>query len=107
MQQVNQLVSVLKARALAAIEPRVSSIPESRRQRVRARARQRCEYCGLPEGHSLHPFHVDHILSVKHGGTSKLDNLAWACFNCNVFKGSDIAGYDPDTGDLVPSGAKC
>ena len=28
------------------------------------------------------------------------DNLALACFPCNRYKGSDIASFDPQTGDL-------
>jgi hypothetical protein len=28
--------------------------------------------------------------------------LALACFHCNTFKGTNVAGYDPNTGDLTP-----
>ena len=42
------------------------------------------------------------IRSQKHQGTSDLDNLALACFYCNSYKGPNIAGYDPDTGQLFP-----
>jgi hypothetical protein len=80
----------------------VSPIPESIRQQVRERAGQRCEYCRTPEGVSLYDHHVDHIISLKHSGPSGLENLAWACFQCNVAKGSDIAGIDEKTGELTP-----
>ncbi|MDX6382766.1 MAG: hypothetical protein QOK48_339 [Blastocatellia bacterium] len=33
---------------------------------------------------------VDHIISLKHGGSSEPDNLAYACALCNRSKGSDI-----------------
>lgn len=33
---------------------------------------------------------VDHIISVKHGGSSDADNLAYACALCNRAKGSDV-----------------
>ena len=36
-------------------------------------------------------FHVDHIISLKHGGSEELENLAYACPFCNVNKGADIA----------------
>lgn len=36
-------------------------------------------------------FHIEHIISLKHGGNSELDNLAYACPVCNIHKGSDIA----------------
>lgn len=30
-----------------------------------------------------------------------LDNLAWACFQCNIAKGTDIAAIDGVTGELT------
>jgi len=47
------------------------------------------------------PFHIDHIIAEKHGGQSEAENLAWACFSCNLRKGPNIAGLDPDTGELT------
>ena len=41
------------------------------------------------------------ILPRKHGGTDDLDNLALACIKCNLHKGSNVAGYDPDTSALT------
>ena len=29
-----------------------------------------------------------------------MDNLALACIDCNLHKGSNVAGYDPETGQL-------
>jgi 5-methylcytosine-specific restriction endonuclease McrA len=49
----------------------------------------------------LATLHVEHILPKKHGGTDDLDNLALACVDCNLHKGSNIAGYDPETGRLT------
>ncbi|MBI5666512.1 MAG: HNH endonuclease [Chloroflexi bacterium] len=80
----------------------VSQIPNSIRYQVRQRANKRCEYCGLPEGFSFYGHQVDHIISVKHKDSSDLNNLAWACFDCNNTKGSDVAAYDDETGQLVP-----
>lgn len=45
--------------------------------------------------------HVEHILPRKHGGGDDLDNLALACIDCNLRKGSNVAGYDPETGLLT------
>lgn len=72
------------------------------RDQVRRRASGRCEYCHKPDGFSHQSHHVDHIISQKHGGSDNLDNLAWACFQCNVGKGSDIAAWDDDMGRLTP-----
>ena len=33
---------------------------------------------------------VDHIISIKHSGSTELGNLAYACAPCNRAKGSDI-----------------
>jgi hypothetical protein len=33
---------------------------------------------------------IEHIISLKHGGTSEADNLAYACTFCNRHKGSDV-----------------
>ena len=40
------------------------------------------------------PFEIDHIIPRKHGGKTLLANLAWSCFYCNSFKGSDLSGLD-------------
>lgn len=64
------------------------------------RAHGSCEYCGIAEEHDLAPFCIDHILAQQHRGPSVEANLAWSCFNCNSHKGPNIAGIDPDTGDL-------
>jgi len=69
---------------------------------VRHRAAGHCEYCLFPESASELPFHIDHIIAQKHGGQSGSENLASACFSCNLRKGSNIAGLDPETGELTP-----
>ncbi len=48
------------------------------------------------------PFEIDHIIARKHGGATAEDNLALACFYCNSAKGPNVAGFDPDSGQLVP-----
>ena len=68
---------------------------------VRHRAAGRCEYCLFPESASELPFHIDHIIAQKHGGQSESENLAWACFSCNLRKGPNIGGLDPETGALT------
>jgi len=73
------------------------------REEVRQRANNCCEYCLIPELPNAHSFHVDHIKpSKKHKGPDELDNLAWACFDCNTTKSGEIAGYDPVTKQLTP-----
>ena len=77
-------------------------VPISIRRHVRDRAEGRCEYCLLHEDDTFLSHEPDHIIAEKHGGKTSLDNLAWSCFDCNRFKGSDIASIDAVTGDIVP-----
>ena len=56
----------------------------------------RCEYCHFPAALAELSFETDHIVAKKHGGTVASDNLAWACFYCNRYKGTNIAGIDPE-----------
>ena len=71
----------------------------SLRREVRARAGERCEYCLLTE--AVVPHEPDHLIALKHGGKTVASNLALACFDCNRFKGSDIASIDSVSGELV------
>ena len=72
------------------------------RRKVRQRANGRCEYCFMPDSEPLYPHEPDHFIALKRGGKTIGDNLAYACFECNHAKGSDIASLDPDTRVLTP-----
>ena len=65
------------------------------------RAAHCCEYCQMPQSLTSLPHEIDHIRSKKHHGRSVLSNLCLACANCNAFKGSDVAAYDPASGKLT------
>lgn len=73
----------------------------SQRQQLSHHAQHRCEYCLLHEEHSIKKHEPDHIIPQKHGGQDGLDNLAWACFQCNRYKGSEVAAFDQETGELT------
>ena len=60
------------------------------RRLVAKRADYLCEYCLISEKDTLLGCAIDHIISIKHGGSSEPDNLAYCCVYCNHFKGSDI-----------------
>lgn len=68
---------------------------------VRARAGYRCEYCHFPEAFAELPFHLDHIIGQQHGGETAPDNLAVACCFCNRYKGPNLSGIDPSSGEVV------
>ena len=60
------------------------------RQFVAERAEYLCEYCLIHEDDTYFGCQIEHIISLKHGGTSDADNLAYACVLCNRHKGSDV-----------------
>jgi hypothetical protein len=70
-------------------------------QTVWRRAGNRCEYCLIPQFALPLPFQIDHVFAEKHGGQSVESNLALACPHCNRFKGPNIAGLDPDSGQPI------
>lgn len=70
------------------------------RQLVADRAHYLCEYCLIAEDDTYVGCEVDHIISLKHGGSSEAENLAYACFYCNRRKGSDIGSISQQSGQF-------
>ncbi|BAY90719.1 MULTISPECIES: HNH endonuclease [unclassified Tolypothrix] len=71
------------------------------RRLVTNRADYMCEYCLISEVNRSSGCQVDHIISVKHGGSTTADNLCYACIFCNLQKGSDLGSINWQTGELV------
>ncbi len=71
------------------------------RRLVVSRAAHLCEYCLLHEDDTFFGCEGDHVISEKHGGPTRADNLAYSCLTCNRNKGSDIASRVPGTDALV------
>jgi len=42
------------------------------------------------------------IIPEKHGGPTDAENLALSCIYCNSYKGTNLSGIDPVTGEIVP-----
>jgi 5-methylcytosine-specific restriction endonuclease McrA len=76
-------------------------VDESIREAVAGRAARACEYCRIREQDDAYSFHVEHIIALKHGGATELDNLAFACQHCNLHKGPNLSGIDPQSGQVV------
>lgn len=73
-------------------------IDATTRRLVRERAGDRCEYCGLAQAQQpFASFHIDHIIARQHGGTDSPENLALSCYHCNVHKGTNLTGIDPES----------
>lgn len=76
---------------------------EAVRHLVRQRAENRCEYCQLHQDDSpLAALHMEHIRPKKHGGADEPDNLCLACIDCNLHKGPNLTGIDPETDQVTP-----
>ena len=77
-------------------------IPDSLRNLVLVRAHFRCEYCLLhQDDEPVYPHEIDHIIAEKHLGETLSHNLAYACFYCNRFKGTDLTSIDPLTNQIT------
>ena len=70
---------------------------------VRQRADHRCEYCQTHQEDSpLAALHIEHIRPLKHGGSDDESNLCLACIDCNLHKGPNLTGIDPQTDAITP-----
>jgi hypothetical protein len=75
---------------------------EAQRDFVRQRAGGHCEYCRIAQWHiPTARFHIEHVLPRQHGGEASEDNLALACSHCNLHKGPNLAGVDPEAGRIA------
>jgi len=72
------------------------------RRFVMERAGHRCEYCRLHRDHQPSVlFHIEHVTARQHGGDDSPGNLALACHHCNLHKGTNLVGRDPQTGQVT------
>ncbi len=78
----------------------ISYIPAALRRLVEKRAKYCCEYCLLPATISFFPHEIDHVIPEKHDGKTELENLAYTCWRCNRYKGTDLGSFDPQTGEF-------
>lgn len=70
-------------------------------RRVRERADDCCEYCGLSQQWQEATFHVDHVKPKSSGGRTTLNNLALACVTCSLRKSARVVVRDSRTGKSV------
>ena len=65
------------------------------------RAKRLCEYCRCSMDYSAQPFVIDHIVPISEGGTTTMENLAFACGGCNGHKYTKVQALDPVSRELV------
>ncbi len=66
---------------------------EAIRKEMARREEYRCEYCRIGQAQTVYDFHLDHIISLKHGSLTIESNLAYTCPDCNYNKGSNIGTF--------------
>lgn len=71
------------------------------RLEVVLRVEEICEYCLVHRHDGCFGHAVDHVISVKHGGRTELDNLALSCASCHQRKGTDIGSIVQETERFV------
>jgi len=71
------------------------------RQRLVEADDHRCAYCHTSQANSGSPMVVDHLLPLSKGGVTAFENLCFACYRCNLFKGSQVEAIDPLSGDMA------
>ena len=77
------------------------TVPAEVRDRVRRRAQSCREHCRLSQvANPFLRFQVEHVVARQHGGETVDANLA--CAHCNRHKGPNLAGLDPQPGQLTP-----
>lgn len=76
---------------------------EGLRKLVWRRARDRCEYCLIPQVATPYfTFHVEHSIAIQHlDAIADLSHLALACNRCNAYKGPNLSSIDPETQQIV------
>lgn len=79
----------------------MSILSEVIKERVRQRAKNRCEYCLSHQEYILGRLQIDHIQPIAKGGTNTEDNLCLACELCNQYKWTQTEGIDLESGEVV------
>lgn len=79
----------------------MSRISLVKREIIRRRAQNLCEYCLSQMSLTGQDFTIDHIIPESEGGTNNLDNLCLCCFWCNSFKKAQTNQNDSLTNKRV------
>lgn len=68
----------------------MSTVTTTKRNKVRKRAKARCEYCRTSERITGYALEIDHIIPESQEGSSEIDNLCLACRRCNSYKSDHL-----------------
>ena len=76
-------------------------IPKTTQKALEKLAKGCCEYCKALQMYFAPRFTNEHIIPSILNGSDKLENLAKACFACNLSKGMVIKALDSTTNQTV------
>lgn len=79
----------------------MSNISEVIRERIRQRAKNRCEYCLSHQDYVMGWLQIDHIIPIAKEGKDQEDNLCLACELCNQYKWTQTEGLDIESEKTV------
>jgi hypothetical protein len=72
------------------------------KQIIIKRSKSCCEYCKCPSDFSTELFSIEHIIPRSKNGSDELDNLAYACIGCNIYKSDKTEFIDVVSQTLSP-----
>jgi HNH endonuclease len=72
------------------------------KQIIIKRSKGYCEYCKCPSDFSTELFSIEHIIPRSKNGSDELDNLAYACIGCNIYKSDKTEFIDVVSQTLSP-----
>lgn len=73
------------------------SVSSAKKERVRERANNRCEYCQCQQKYVFGRLQTDHIIPTSKNGSDNLNNLCLSCELCNQYKWTRVDGIDPES----------
>lgn len=71
-----------------------SYISSKIKSQILSRSSGFCEYCKSPVHFSTEPFSIEHIIPRSKQGLNNLQNLAFACIGCNIYKSDKTVFVD-------------
>lgn len=79
----------------------MSVISDDLKNKIRQTARNRCDYCLIPQEIVSMLLEIEHLHPIAEGGTDAEENLWLACRNCNGFKHAKTHAVDPQTNEEI------
>jgi hypothetical protein len=79
-----------------------AKISKALKAQLISRANECCEFCRAQLEYSPNNFHIEHHIPLSRGGADSVENLTFACPQCNLHKAAKTEAIDPLTQETVP-----